>query len=100
MLRAVVLPRRIQSVLRAVRVHACRSAGTRFSFEGCFKLDCLLVVFFPFVRSCFEKQGWAEQGRVSGVPRCHGSMHMCSLSLLQTAVVMTTASGTVVLVPN
>lgn len=44
-------------------------------------------VFFPFVRSCFKKQGWAEQDGVSGVPcRCR-STHIRSLSLSQTTVV-------------
>jgi len=99
MFRAAVLLHRIQSVLQGVHVQACRSAGAWFSLEGCFKVFSV-VVLFCFVRSCFEKHGWAEQDRVSGVPGCRRNMNTRSLSLLQTAVVMTTASGTVVLVPS
>lgn len=42
--QAVVLPYPIQNMLQAVHVHACKSAGSQFSFEGWFKLD-----FPPFV---------------------------------------------------
>lgn len=41
-----------------------------------------------------------EQVRVSGVPCCRWDMHVPPLSLLQTPVVMTAASGTAALVPN
>lgn len=55
-----------------------------------------MLGFFPFAQSHFGKRERAEQDGFLVFP----GTHVRSLSLSQTTVVMTAASGTVVLVPN